>query len=223
MDLHSIAQEMQPRTLAARDWVFQVIRAAIIRGALPGNMPLKQEEISTMLNVSHIPVREAFRQLEAQGLVRIHPNRGAVVTHLSKKDMADVMDTRILLELGALRSAIPFIEEQDIQESQQFLSRFAETMEYYSSYKLNLALHTALYAPCNNPFLLVLIDQMHANVDRYLHPYFSNGGSKELYSVDEHQALLDACAAHDAELATAILRTHLESTKRLLLASPLLG
>ena len=72
--LKDIAEEMQQKSMAARDWVFQVIRTAIIRGVLPGGMPLRQDEISAQLSVSHIPVREAFRQLDAQGLVRIYPN-----------------------------------------------------------------------------------------------------------------------------------------------------
>ena len=75
MQLKDIAEEMQQRSMAARDWVFQVLRTAIIRGVLPGGMPLRQDEISAQLSVSHIPVREAFRQLDAQGLVRIYPNR----------------------------------------------------------------------------------------------------------------------------------------------------
>lgn len=223
MELQTVAQEMLPRTAPTRDWVFQVLRSAIIRGALPGDMPLKQDEVSATLKVSHIPVREAFRQLEAQGLVRIYPNRGAVVTKLSQKEMGDVMDARILLELGALRSAIPFIAPADIQNARGLLEHFAEKQDYYTSYKLNLALHTALYGPCDNPFLLSLIGQMHANVDRFLYPYFGGGSDAELYSVEEHRRLIDACESHDAELATALLRTHLESTKRLLLASPLLG
>ena len=85
MEFARIAQELQPRSIAARDWVFQVIRTAIIRGVLPGGMPLRQDEISTTLNVSHIPVREALRQLEAQGLVRIYPNRGAVNKAVRKR------------------------------------------------------------------------------------------------------------------------------------------
>lgn len=222
MELKKIAEEMLPRSMASRDWVFQVLRSAIIRGVLPGNMPLKQDEISAALNVSHIPVREAFRQLESQGLVRIYPNRGAVVTKLSQKEMSNVMDARIMLELGALRAAIPFIGTEDIEKAREFLSSFAQTLDAYESYRLNLSLHTALYAPCDNAFLLALIEQMHANVDRYLYPYFYGGENAQLYSVDEHSQLIDACEAHDAELSTAILRTHLESTKQLLLASPLL-
>ena len=87
MQLKDIAEEMQQRSMAARDWVFQVLRTAIIRGVLPGGMPLRQDEISAQLSVSHIPVREAFRQLDAQGLVRIYPNRGAVVTKLTREEL----------------------------------------------------------------------------------------------------------------------------------------
>lgn len=118
MELKKIADEMQPRTMAARDWVFQVIRTAIVRGVLPGGMPLRQDEISAALSVSHIPVREAFRQLEAQGLVRIYPNRGAVVTKLSKEEIANIMDTRIMLELGAIRAALPHITPETLNEAQ---------------------------------------------------------------------------------------------------------
>ena len=57
MQLKDIADEMQQRSLAARDWVFKVLRTAIIRGVLPGGMPLRQDEISAQLSVSHIPVR----------------------------------------------------------------------------------------------------------------------------------------------------------------------
>jgi len=222
MELKKIAEEMLPRSMASRDWVFQVVRSAIIQGILPGNMPLKQDEISAALKVSHIPVREAFRQLESHGLVRIYPNRGVVVAKLSQKEMEDVMDARIMLELGALRASIPFICPDDIVKAREVLNQFAEKPDYYNSYKLNLALHCALYSPCNNEYLLNLIGQMHDNVDRFLHPYFDDSDNARLYSVDEHSQLIDACENHDAELATAILRTHLESTKLLLITSPLL-
>lgn len=121
MELKRIADEMQPRTMAARDWVFQVIRTAIVRGVLPGGMPLRQDEISAALNVSHIPVREAFRQLEAQGLVRIYPNRGAIVTKLSRGEMANIMDTRIMLELGAIRAALPRMTDELLDEAEKLL------------------------------------------------------------------------------------------------------
>lgn len=223
MDLKKIAEEMQPRSMAARDWVFQVIRTAIVRGELPGDMPLRQDEISTALSVSHIPVREAFRQLEAQGLVRIYPNRGAVVTKLSCKELSDVMDTRILLEVGALRLALPHITEGDLARARELLELFSKEKDPIKGAELNLKLHFSLYDPCDNQTLLSLIDQMHANVDRYITPFFGKEEvSAELYTVDEHSQIISACESNDTELATAILRTHLQRTKNLLLKSPLL-
>lgn len=224
MDLKKIAEEMQPRSMAARDWVFQVIRTAIVRGELPGDMPLRQDEISTALSVSHIPVREAFRQLEAQGLVRIYPNRGAVVTKLSCKELSDVMDTRILLEVGALRLALPHITEGDLARARELLELFSKEKDPIKGAELNLKLHFSLYDPCDNQTLLSLIDQMHANVDRYITPFFGKEEvSAELYTVDEHSQIISACENKDTELATAILRTHLQRTKNLLLKSPLLN
>lgn len=223
MDLKKIAEEMQPRSMAARDWVFQVIRTAIVRGELPGDMPLRQDEISTALSVSHIPVREAFRQLEAQGLVRIYPNRGAVVTKLSCKELSDVMDTRILLEVGALRLALPHITEEDLARARELLELFSKEKDPIKGAELNLKLHFSLYDPCDNQTLLSLIDQIHANVDRYITPFFGKEEvSAELYTVDEHSQIISACESKDTELATAILRTHLQRTKNLLLKSPLL-
>ena len=173
MEFARIAQELQPRSIAARDWVFQVIRTAIIRGVLPGGMPLRQDEISTTLNVSHIPVREALRQLEAQGLVRIYPNRGAVVTKLCASELANVMDTRIMLETGTLGAAIPLMTDETIRKARQYLDEFNEeqNMEYLDS--INLKLHFALYEPSGNKVAIGLIDQFHANVDRYLHPFYT--------------------------------------------------
>ena len=224
MDLKKIAEEMQPRSMAARDWVFQVIRTAIVRGELPGDMPLRQDEISTALSVSHIPVREAFRQLEAQGLVRIYPNRGAVVTKLSCKELSDIMDTRILLEVGALRLALPHITEEDLARARELLELFSKEKDPIKGAELNLKLHFSLYDPCDNQTLLSLIDQMHANVDRYITPFFGKEEvSAELYTVDEHSQIISACESKDTELATAILRTHLQRTKNLLLKSPLLN
>lgn len=218
MDLRSIAEEMQPRSMAARDWVFQVIRTAIIRGVLPGGMPLRQDEMSQALSVSHIPVREAFRQLESQGLVRIYPNRGAVVTKLTLDEMKNIMDTRILLELGAIRKAVSSGNMTDdvIEAATVICNEFKTEKDINKLEDLNLQFHFTLYKPAQNPILEQLIDQLHANIDRYVRPCYSetltHGNTYE-----EHMQLLQACKDRDVELAYAILRTHLETTKVLIM------
>lgn len=223
MDLRAIAEELQPKSMAARDWVFQVIRTAIIRGVLPGGVPLRQDEISQALSVSHIPVREAFRQLEAQGLVRIYPNRGAVVTKLTLEEMKNIMDIRILLELGAIRAAVAStsMTSEVIDAAYAICEEFKHETDINRLEDLNLRFHFALYRPANNLVLEQYIDQLHANVDRYVRPFYSeNQIHKNAY--DDHILLLEACRSRDVELANAILRTHLETTKVLLINSPVL-
>lgn len=214
-NLGKIASEMQPRSMAARDWVFQVLRAAIVRGVLPGGMPLRQDEISTALSVSHIPVREAFRQLEAQGLVRIYPNRGALVTKLTLEEMEDIMDVRALLEVGALREAIPIMTIETIETAQAVIDEAQEETEPNRLEELNSCFHFTLYEPLQNQMLFRLIEQMHANVDRYIRVYYSE---PEYHAVSkkQHFELLKACREHDVDLACSILNEHICSTKALL-------
>ena len=207
MQLKDIAEEMQQRSMAARDWVFQVLRTAIIRGVLPGGMPLRQDEISAQLSVSHIPVREAFRQLDAQGLVRIYPNRGAVVTKLTREELENAMDTRIILEMGAIRAAIPLMTDECIEKAAVILQECETETDANKLEDLNLQFHFALYEATGNTFLLQLIEQLHANVDRYIRPYYS-ATEVSAQSKGEHYKLLDACRAGDSEYAAAILRTH---------------
>lgn len=221
MQLKDIAEEMQQRSMAARDWVFQVLRTAIIRGVLPGGMPLRQDEISAQLSVSHIPVREAFRQLDAQGLVRIYPNRGAVVTKLTRDELENAMDTRIILEMGAIRAAIPLMTDKFIDKASEILEECELEADANKLEDLNLAFHFALYEATGNTFLLQLIEQLHANVDRYVRPYYS-AAEVSSQTRTEHYKLLDACRSGDSEYAAAILRTHLEKTKVLSLNSPIL-
>ena len=220
--LKDIADEMHQKSMAARDWVFQVIRTAIIRGVLPGGMPLRQDEISAQLSVSHIPVREAFRQLDAQGLVRIYPNRGAVVTKLTKEELENAMDTRIILELGVIKAAVPHMTDENIEKADAILKQMEEEQDPNKLEDLNLAFHFALYEAAGNPYILQLIEQLHANVDRYIRPYYT---PSEAYAqtVGEHKNLLEACRNKDIDYATAILRTHLERTKVLSMNSPLLA
>jgi len=215
LNLGQIASEMQPRSMAARDWVFQVLRAAIVRGILPGGMPLRQDEISAALNVSHIPVREAFRQLEAQGLVRIYPNRGAVVTKLTLEEMEDIMDVRALLEVGALRIAIPIMTAETIDTAQAVLDEALNETEPNRLEELNSCFHFTLYEPVQNQMLFRLIEQMHANVDRYIRVYYSDPIHHATTKL-QHAELLDACRARDIERACDLLLYHIVSTKELL-------
>src|SRR6187399_1679140 len=81
--------------------VASVLREAIITGHLRANEPLPQDEIAAQLRVSHIPVREALRQLESEGLVTYQPNRGATVSALTSEEIREIYEIRVILETAA--------------------------------------------------------------------------------------------------------------------------
>ena len=131
------------------------------------------------------------------------------------------MDTRIILEMGAIRAAIPLMTDECIEKAAVILQECETETDANKLDDLNLQFHFALYEATGNTFLLQLIEQLHANVDRYIRPYYS-ATEVSAQSKGEHYKLLDACRAGDSEYAAAILRTHLEKTKVLSLNSPIL-
>ena len=87
------------------------LREAILSGELSGGFQLKQEELAAKFNVSMSALREALKTLEAEGLVKFFPNRGAIVSELSAEEAQEIFDIRLFLELGALELAIPNLTE----------------------------------------------------------------------------------------------------------------
>src|SRR2546427_13052427 len=85
------------------------LRDQIIRGEIAEGTQLRQDAIATQYQVSRIPVREALRQLEAEGLITIVPNRGAVVPALSPDDIEELFSIRSLLEPEVLKRSIPHL------------------------------------------------------------------------------------------------------------------
>src|SRR2546427_12964926 len=89
------------------------LRDQIIRGEIPEGAQLRQDAIASQYHVSKIPVREALRQLDAEGLIAIIPNRGAVVPALSPDDVEELFSIRTLLEPEVLKLSIPLLTEED--------------------------------------------------------------------------------------------------------------
>lgn len=172
MNYKSIAEHVGPRTGATQEWVYRVLRQGIISGELPGGTQLKQDEISAALNVSHIPVREALRQLEALGLVRIHPNRGASVTQLSRSTLLDMMEVRATLSVMALRNSAPLLTEEDYRALDEVIAAQKEETDLFRTEELNYRFHDLLSYHAENSVSNLFMDIIHANIDRYMRHNF---------------------------------------------------
>src|ERR1700678_2953735 len=120
MDLETASDSAIPRQ-SLTSAVAEKLRDQIIRGEIPEGAQLRQDAIANQYQVSRIPVREALRQLDAEGLIAIVPNRGAVVPALSPDDVEELFSIRALLEPEVLKLSIPHLTEEDFSEADAVL------------------------------------------------------------------------------------------------------
>ena len=215
MDYKAIADQMGPRVGATQEWIFHVLREGIISAKLPGGMQLKQDEISAALNVSHIPVREALRRLEAQGLVRIHPNRGAAVTELTRSELLDMMEVRATLSVMLLRNSAPLLTKADFDAMEEVVKQQRETAneDLVRSEELNYRFHEILTSHAANSMANFLLELVHANIDRYLRASFYGTPQTREVSINEHESIIMTCREGDFEAAGNLLRDHILNAK----------
>src|SRR5260221_12684084 len=108
--------ELNSRTSNAQQQAYSYLRSKIFSGELRGGMRLNPEEIAKTLEISRMPVREAIRQLDAEGYVVMRPNRGAVVTQLTVAEIQDLFEMRAALEGLAVRHAVPYLTDEAFYE-----------------------------------------------------------------------------------------------------------
>jgi len=195
--------------------VAEVLREAILRGILTAGQQLRQDEIARELGVSHIPVREALRQLEAEGLVRLRPYRGFEVSELSPEEVEELYEIRIPLECQALRLAMPHLTDEDLRRAEEILDAIDAEADPSAWSQLNTEFHAVLYAPSRRQRLLNLIRTLRTNVDRYLRLYISVMQRKQ-YSQQEHRKILEAVRRRDVAAAVEALEEHLGIACRML-------
>ena len=209
MDYRQIATELGPRIGATQEWVFQVLRNGIVNGELVSGTQLKQDEISAALNVSHIPVREALRRLEAQGLVTIHPNRGASVTRLSRANVVDMMEVRATLSVMTMRNAFQYLTDEDFEKLDAIIEEQKKETDLFRCEELNYQFHAVFSEHADNSFAEMMTELIHANIDRYVRPYFYSAPETRDVSIRQHEEIVAACRAKDLDRACEILREHI--------------
>src|SRR6185369_14858007 len=127
MNLSTTPESAIPRQ-SLTSAVADKLREEIIRGTIPEGAQLRQDAIAARYHVSRIPVREALRQLDAEGLIAIVPNRGAVVPALSPEDIEELFAIRALLEPEVLKQSIPHLTEEDLSQAEAILRRYVSDL-----------------------------------------------------------------------------------------------
>ncbi len=196
------------RKQATHELVAAVLREAITTGVLRANEPLPQDEIARRLRVSHIPVREALRQLQSEGLVTYQPNRGAAVSALTPAEIREIYDIRVMLESAALRRATPRLSAAQLQRAREILERAERAQDGGSWGALDVDFHQLIYFLDDRPRLGEMIAGLLRRVDRY---WLSHGLmlTHRVEFEQEHRQLLAAVERRDPDAAAALLQQHL--------------
>lgn len=204
------------RTVA--DYVAETLRDAIIAGQFEDGEELNQVRLAELFKVSRVPVREALRRLQAEGLISAEAHRRAVVIGLDPSRIAEIFEVRAMLEGLALEQAAVRMTPEQLAE----LRRLCDDADTVADHDLwlehNHAFHKALLAPSGAKTTLALVDQLSRQVERYIRRS-GRAVERPKEAGREHRQLVEALEANDVEKAREILRDHIMHTRDGVLAA----
>jgi len=186
----------------AQDLVLTSMREAILTAALPPRTRLRQEKLAEMFGTSRIPVREALRALEYEGLVTSLPYRGFTVTELDADDIEEVYDLRILLESHAVRLAVPLMTDEDLRLLEGLFTEMTDAESADAQLAARERFYTKLYSVTGRHRLVSLISRLRQEVARSLRwPTLQ-------HAPEHHEQFFAAIRAGDVDAAAAQLASH---------------
>lgn len=213
LELNDVPNLGLPPTIS--EVIAKHLRNAIVTGQLHEGEPIRQDEVAAAFKVSKIPVREALKHLEAEGLVAFQRNRGAVVHSLSESEVVQIFEVRAMLESNAIRLSVPQMTAATLERAQRLCDDFAREHDRFRWAELHWAFHSCLYKDAQRPFLLDMIQSINNRTERYLHIQLTKDGGRDTADT-EHQALVDACRRGDAEGAARLVHDHIMTACELL-------
>ena len=207
---YDVKQEVTDK-YSLRGRVFHKLREDILSGKYEEHEELKEVAIGEELGVSRTPVREAFRQLELEGLIQIVPNKGAYVTGITEKDVKDIYMIRSLLEGLCARWATEHITNEQLEEMEEnvYLARFHAGKGHMEQLaELDNRFHEILYEACDSKILEHQLKDFHEYVLRVRRRTLSTAG-RGIASNEEHEKIMEAIKEKDAEKAEFWAHQHM--------------
>ncbi len=201
-----------------RKLVAEQLRAAILEGLYKPGEWLRQEKLAQELKVSQMPVREALKELAAEGLIEHIPYRGARVVSFSIEDVIDLYEHRAFLEGRAAFFAAVHITADEIAQLKQMEAEMASfPPEQISEYrKRNRLFHSLIFRASRRDYLIRTLIQMWETFPTMLTANFSATAyqplpNRDLQDQSEHQAIIAALEARNGERAEQAMRAHILS------------
>jgi DNA-binding GntR family transcriptional regulator len=212
-------KKLMEKHLTLREKILENIRDAIVSGNLKGGSRVSEPELAERYGISRTPIREAFRQLEAEGYLTVVPRRGAVVSEFSPKDIEEFYAIKSIMEGYAARQACERLSEKELDRLQAINDRLAELArigDIKHFFKVHSDFHELFIKAADNEKLHELIAGLVTKFQRLRFTSLSLPGRMAI-SVQEHEKIIDAFRQKDANLAEALVRKNAEFGGRVLI------
>ncbi|MES3708643.1 GntR family transcriptional regulator [Pseudomonas putida] len=210
--MHFAPVYVQHPPQTAEEEAYQFLLEAICSGQYKKGDRLIAEDIAGEIGMSRMPVREAFRRLDAQGLVTLRPNRGAIVSGLDVGELQEVFEMRSALEGLAVRAAVGNITERHLSALERMLDEMDDYRDESAQWVgRHRAFHEYLCSLSGRPRLMKQISALYSLIEAPMRLWLKHG-TKPLSARQEHTVILDALRSGNAAQAEAIVREHIEGT-----------
>ncbi|MGF6376427.1 DNA-binding GntR family transcriptional regulator [Clostridiales Family XIII bacterium PM5-7] len=205
-----------PNSFSLTDEIADLIRERILKGEYKIGEKIKENQIATELRVSRTPIREAFKQLENEGLIDYVPNRGCFAKGFTRQDIEDIYAVRKALEVLTAEWAVHRITPEEIQR----LRDQCDLMEFYTSRRdsqkvldINTDFHDVIYNATGSRFMAQVLRSYKDYIEQTRKVIFYEQDYLEAI-LKEHRAILEAIASGDVERAKAAMASHLEYSQK---------
>ena len=193
--------------------VCNVIREAILKGEFKPGERLKQSDLAEAMGVSRMPIREAFRKLESEGLIKLEPHKGAIVKSIHIGDIEEIYALRAELEKMAVYQSVDLLTDEDFQQLSFLVDEMENSEELDDFIGYNIDFHRLLIKRCKwerlNTFISTLWNGLPQQTPHILR------GQKETSNV-EHRNILNAILSKDKETAARLVSEHILRTGEML-------
>jgi DNA-binding GntR family transcriptional regulator len=219
MSRRNVLPQLKPANL--RQQARDAIHAQIVKGDVEPGTIYPVVYFSSQLGVSATPVREALYDLVHEGLFEVVRNRGFRVLDLSERDLDEILQLRLMLEVPAVREAAGRLTPEDINECARYAQatqRHAAAGEYIEFFEADREFHLRMLAPVENRRLVDMIARLRDQTRLPGTRSLTRAGIISVFatvSAEEHHRILAAVGAGDADEAERLMRSHLQHTREL--------
>ncbi len=212
-------KKFKEKHLTLREKILESIRDAIISGSMTPGSRVSEPELAERFGISRTPIREAFRQLESEGYLKVIPRKGAVVSAFTQKDVEEFYAIKSILEGYAARLACSRLTEKEIERLHSINKRLAELntlSDVKQFFKVHSDFHDLFIKAADNEKLREMINLLVTRFQRLRLMSISRPGRMAV-SVEEHEKIIAAFRARDCEAAELLVRKNAEYGGKVLL------